>query len=388
LLRYVEGELGRRGLVARLAPLLALVVLTSTEISFTLLLAGGTAWLLALWLVPAQRTQILSLLAPVAGAYAIAAVATSPFLYYVVTDLQTQAYNPPDGYSADLLNYVVPTFLSLDGRGVFARLSSVFPGNPTEQTAYIGVPALAIAALYARSALHTAQGRFILVLGGLLAFAALGSNLYVHGHAVIALPWSVVDGLPLFDNVLPVRLSLYTSLVVATVVALWMAARPAGKLRWLLPLAAVATAVPNPGLSQWSTTYSVAPFFTRGMDRSCIAPGEIVLPLPIGEFGDSMLWQVDAHFRFAMAGGRVTAHPPARLAHPPAIATVAAGKPVAPGDASVLAAYVKAEHVGAVIVDARQKAKWEGALDRLGPHQTIGGVLVYDMTGKGRRCSD
>jgi hypothetical protein len=69
-------------------------------------------------------------------------VVASPFLFYVVrgmAEVPTQI-NSPTGYSADLLNYLLPTPVSLFGGSLFAGTSRHFIGNPSEQGAYLGLP--------------------------------------------------------------------------------------------------------------------------------------------------------------------------------------------------------------------------------------------------------
>lgn len=388
LVRYLEGRLDRGGLVARLGPLLALQLLFSTELSLTLLLALGAAFLLALWLVPAKRQRLVSGLAPIAGAYALAAVLTAPFVYYALKGLHTAAYVPPEGYVADLLNFVVPTDLTFYGRGPLNTLANHFPGNTGERGAYVGLPALAIVALYALRNWRTSGARFLFAFFAVAAFFALGSELHIDGHGIVPLPWTVVDHWPLWDNALPVRFALYVSLAVGATVALWMASSPRGMLRWLLPLLAVIAIVPHFSSSHaWSTTYSVPSFFADGTYKGCLAPGENVLPLPIGQDGNPMLWQVKTGFRFRMAGGRIATTPPTEFMHPLTIQHVSTGYPIPATQAGLLAGYLKAKDVNAVVVDESRSKLWSGALDRLAKGQEIGGVLFYRISGALLACS-
>ena len=62
---------------------------------------------------------------------------------------------------------------------------------------------------------------------------------------MVGLPWKEIARLPLLNNVLPSRISLYLTLVAAVVAALWTAGRH-DWTRWLIPLA-VAAIVPDVG---------------------------------------------------------------------------------------------------------------------------------------------
>ena len=310
VLRYLEGELTSRGLVVRLGPLFGLQLLFSTEVTFTLALASGAAFVIAFVAFPACRHRLLQLLRPLAAASTLAGVLTAPFIYYALTGLEKNSFNAPAAYSADLLNFAVPTKLALLSRGWAYRIALNFPGNDSEQGAYLGLPVLLILGLFAWKAPRTNLKVFLLLSLGAATLAELGTHLIIGGHDIVSLPWLFLSQHTLFDNVLPVRLALYGSLIAAVVVALWTAGRPHGWSRWLLPALAVVAILPNPNAGVWATNFSVPQFFTDRAYRSCLTAGENVLALPVGGYGDSMLWQAVNGFRFDMAGGYVTPKTP------------------------------------------------------------------------------
>ncbi|HEY5059100.1 MAG TPA: hypothetical protein VII51_08775, partial [Gaiellaceae bacterium] len=385
---FVQGELNARGLVVRLGPLLALQLLFSTEIAFTVTLALVCALALALAVVPDRRRRLVALAAPVAGSYALAAVLTAPFLYYLLTGFRSTAVHPPQDYVTDVLNFVVPTRLVLSAHGWAGSIARNFPGNESEQGAYLGVPTLLIVALFAWKRRHTAVGRLLVMSFLLAVFAALGSELTVDGHGILSLPWVHVAYLPLFDDILTDRLSLFVTLVAAVMVSLWTAARPGGVLRWLLPLLAIVAIVPNPAGAGWAQSFSVPPFFTDSSYRSCLSPGENILPLPVDYTGDADLWQVASGFRFTMAGGYVASGPPTPFLTPEPLANVALGSGVPADQASTLSAYINARHVTSVVVDKSKSRLWAGALDRISVRRDVGGVLLYRFDGPGGSCPD
>jgi hypothetical protein len=141
--------------------------------------------------------------------------------------------------------------------------------------------------------------------------------------------------------------------------------------------------LPNFGLSGWATTYTVPAFFTDSAYRGCLAPGEIVLALPIQ---DTSLWQVEDDFRFRMAGGRVAASPPPPFMRPEFV-DVSRGVPLAPSDAGKIADYIKAKGVSTVILDKTRGTSWtKPALDTLARGQDVGGVLLYRFGETNRPC--
>ena len=387
VLRYVEGELDGRGLVLRLAPLLALQLLFSTELIFTLTLALAGALLLAFGLVPARRPRLRGSIGPIVLAYVAAGVVTSPFLLYAAKALHTSAYVPPQAYVADLVNFFVPTERELPGAGWAHTITRHFTGNDTENGAFLGPAALVIIGWFAWRRWRTPGGRFLVAAFFLAAFFALGSELHVAGHRVIPLPWVVVIHQPLWDNVLTVRFAMYFSLALAVIAALWIASRPAGStLRWLLPVLAMLALIPNPWAAAWATTYRIPPFFTDAAYRSCLTPTDVVLPQPIGVGGDAMLWQVANDFRFRMAGGRIQQIPPSPFMHPDSIALVSGGYELKPQQAQLVRDYIREKGVTVALVDKTRSRPWTSVLDRIAKRRDVGGVYLYRFSGGAPGC--
>ena len=386
VVRNLEGEIGSRGLALRLGPLLALQVSFSTELAFTLTLALGVA--IVLWIVfaPSARRRLVALLAPLAAAYAVAGALLAPFLYYLLTGFHRQAFQPPGIYVADLLNFVVPTRLEAVGAWWANGVANSFPGNNSERDAFLGPAVLAIVVLFVVRFRRTARARVLLALLAVGFVAALGGALFVDGHDTgVPLPWGHIGYWPLFDNTLPVRLTLFISLLVSVAVAIWSAAP--GRLwpRVLLPVAAVLSLIPNPASHAWEATASVPAFFTSARYRACLRPNEIVLPLPISGAGDEMAWQAANGFRFRMAGGHITAQEPAAFLHPASIAAIA-DRNQPPVDPQVVLDYVRTEHVSTILLDERVDWLWRPLLDRIAPASELGGVLVYRVDGSGVRA--
>ncbi len=385
VLRAIEGELGPRGLVLRLGPVLAAEVLISTEILFTMTLALAVALAIAFALVRNTRARIKELLLPLAGAYLLAGLLASPFLYYVLRDPVRTSISLPAAFVTDALDFVVPSLETLVSRGWEDEIARHFTTNPGERGAFLGLPLILILVLFARQRWQTPAGRFLLVTFALSAFLGLGGHLTIYGHTLVPLPWGLINGLPVFNNVLTVRFALYTSLAVAVIATMWTASRPRGDhWRWLLPALAMLMLLPNFGLSGWATTYTVPAFFTDSAYEGCLEPGEIVLPLPIQ---DTSLWQVEDDFRFRMAGGRVAASPPPPFMTPE-FANVSQGAPLTPSDAGKIAGYIKAKGVTTVILDKTAGTWWtKPALDTLAHGQDVGGVLLYRFGATDRPCA-
>ena len=383
--RYVREEIDGRAAALRLAPLLGFEFLVSTEVSFTLALALATGIALGCVFISGRRRRIALFTAPLAAGYAFAAVLTAPFVYYAIAGFKSVTLSEPWLYTTDLLNFIVPTRISLASLGWAHSISAVFPGNDAERGAYLGIPALLIVVLFARTRLRTPSGRFLVAAFAVAVVACLGPRLTIDGHQSITLPWSVVAHRPLFDNVLTERLTLYVSLVTAVIVALWTAARPPGPGRWPLPALLLVAIAPNPMADVWATRYTVPAFFTDSAYSSCLDPDETILPLPGITSNEALLWQVEAGYRFRMtAGGTVAPVVPQAFAQY-GFATQD-WQLTAPGDVPEMKAFIRAHAVTTAVADETMAFLWAPALNGIVTPKVLGGVLVWQVSGAPPSC--
>lgn len=128
-------------------------------------------------------------------------------------------------------------------------------------------------------------------------------------------------------------------------------------------------------------------FFTNSAYRHCLAPHEIVLPEPVGAGGQATLWQAVDNFRFRMAGGRIATSPPSKFLHPPEIAVVSIGLPMASNQVPLLRNYFRVKGVTTVIVDKRDLSTWAPLLDRIAKPHAVGGVVLYRVAAGGSPCA-
>src|SRR5581483_2897803 len=387
VLRRVEGTLSPRAFVLWLGLVLGVQLYLALEVGFTLTVALACALVLAYLFVPDERRRLARSVPAIAAAYAVAAVVASPILYYALTDLRKTGFQPPEHFVADLANVVVPTRVEAAGAGWTRSIVAHFPANNTERGAYLGVALLVLLCLYVWQQRRRAGTRFLAAALLLALYASLGPHLTVAGHELIPLP--TVFGhealtlpgigkthLALFNNILPIRFTVYFALAAAVIAAIWTARAPAGAAMALGGLS-VLLLVPNP--VAWRTTYSIPAFFTNARYRPCIPVGANVLPQPIGSGGDAMLWQVERAFRFRMAGGRLQTSPPSPFHHPQATAQIGVGYLPVRNQPQLLRAYARRFGVSFAIVDERQARTWAPALDRIAQRHELGGVLLYPI---------
>lgn len=389
LVRYVEGSLTGRRFVLALGVLLALQLSFSTEVAFTLALAIGIAILVAAVAVAAARPRIRLMLPPLVGAYAVAAVLASPLLAYALLHFRHGSIHQPGRFPADLLNLVVPTRLTALGWSWTTSITRHFKGNggnAGEEGAYLGLAWVAILAWFAWSFRRVATARFLVALVVLGVVAELGIRLNVRGHGYFLLPWRLVSKLPLFENVLPVRLSMFVALAASVCVAWWASSRrvPRG-VRIALTALTVATVVPGLWLKVWREHPFRPAFFTRASYRSCFDPRGSVLMLPFPKRNsDPMVWQAEAHFAFRMANGYVGPTPEGVAR--PHLVTRLEHRPV-PSDRRPLVVWAREQGVTTIVAAGNGGQAWAQLLSPSKPSGPFRGVYLFNLPhSRGTTC--
>lgn len=383
ILRYLNGELDERGLTVRLGTIVGAQIWLSTELAGTLTLALAVA--LAIAAILRVRPGIVrSLARPLVFSYGLAIVLASPFLSYAIAGYGSRSVGQGSGWHVDLANFAVPTSLIAVTNSWAKELGNHFSGNNYERGAYLGLPTLLIVAWFALLRLRTRTGQFLIAAILVAAVAALGTTYVLDNGLDVPgtfwLPWSLVAHLPGFEGMQPARLTVYVALTASVIVALWAAApRTPRLIRVALGLLAVAAIVPNISLHDWYTAPDQPAFFTQGLYRTCLGPGQNVIILPYTSNGNSMLWQAESGFAFTMTDGYFHAHPSSWFMRFPAVATMDENA-VPPGGATDVRALTDATGVTAIIVDAKQSDPWRSLLAPLAKPQAVGGVLLYRLT--------
>jgi hypothetical protein len=380
VLRYVENDLDGRGAVIRLGPIFAVQLGLSLEISFSLALALATALVLGFALVPVARRRIVHVVPVIVAAYALGGVIAAPLVYYALSGFTSESINAPGDFGADLLNLLVPTHRFVVGGEWGRHLADDFAGNDTERDAYLGLPLVVVFVWFCIRRWRRPGSRFLAVSTLVAIVASLGIWLEVDGRKLTTLPWEHVAFRPLFDNVLPSRLMLFTFLALAVVLAVWTASERS-VLRVIAPVLVVVALLPNLGLHFWRNRASVPRFFTGSAVSRCLPPNENVVVLPQAKRGHGMLYQAVSGFRFRMADGYLAPDPPTSFMTSPAVARIVYGQITWPD----LESFARAKNVRTILVEAGQQGPWSAALRPISPPQKVGGMLLYRFD-RGRRC--
>lgn len=388
-LKRLDGSIGPRRYVVLAALLLIVQLGFSTETLLSLTIVGAFA-LAAGWVfaTPIYRQRIVAILPLLAGAYAAMALVWSPYLYQEIVRGNPYSVGWGNTFLADATNFLVPTTITLVGGHAFANVSQAFLGNPTENGSYIGLPLAIIVGWFAIQQWRTRVAKVVVSVLAFTVIFSLGAQLVIVGHRTIALPFRLVSGWPLLNQMAPVRIAVYVALVCSVAAALWLAHdRSRSVVRWVLAGLAVVFLLPNTGVTYPGVSIGMfhAPldqprFFTTDMYRRYLSPGEVVLPLPWGKLGSSLLWQARTDMYFRMASGYFRP-PPTEYARDPIVSQLLANapRPTAPAQ---LRAFIALHHVSAVVADPQQSGPWLGVLAKIGLRATpIGGILLYRVPG-------
>jgi hypothetical protein len=385
LVRYVEGSLTGARFVLALGVLLAVQISFSTELALTLTVAIAVSLVLAAILVPASRHRVRLMLLPLLASYVAAALITSPFLAYALLHFSHGTFHQPGLYPADLLNLVIPTKLTGLGWSWTTSISAHFKGNLYENGAYLGLPLIAILGWFGWRFRRVAAARFLVASLVVGVVVELGIRLEVQGHDSVSLPWRLVYRLPLFNNILPVRISMFVALAAGVCVAWWASSTSVPRAaRAGLTALAIAAIVPSFWLSIWHEHPYRPAFFAQGIYKTCIKPDDKVLMLPFPNRSDAMLWQAETDFAFPMADGYVG---PSGLEHVPKQHLVRRFQSrTPPTDGHPLLAWARMQGVTKIIATGTGAGAWIRVLSPIERPQRIGGVYLFNLRAHGHRA--
>jgi hypothetical protein len=373
-LKWLDGEISALRYAIALAVLLIVQFLCSVELFATITIVGGFALMLAFALFDSDvRARLTALIAPAVSGYAITAVVLSPYLFYLLAGgFHHAPIYKADSYSADLLAFVVPTEAVILGTARAATaITRTFQGDIFENGAYMGIAIIVFVAMFQHRYWREPIGKFLTILFVTLVVAAIGPSLHIAGRPGLAMPWALIGRLPLISVALPVRFMMYAFLVVALMAAMWFASSSAETVsKFAAAAIIVASIAPNPHASFWVSDLYLPAFFADRTYATELEPRETVLPLPWGQKGNSMYWQLKSDMYFRMAGGWTGASPFEFERMP--VANYFYGGIDLPEASDQLKAYIARFGVQAVVADPIEAnfETFKQTLDSLG----VGGV--------------
>ena len=275
-------------------------------------------------------------------------------------------------YRGNLLAPVIPDSAMHFRAAGPAQMADAFSGNPSENGLYLGLALLAVLIAGAVTLWH----RPVVKVAALTTVAAfvlsLGSRLAVGRFVLraVPLPEAVLAHIPVLDNTIAARYSLYVMLGAALIFAVTVEAvrervRAAGSAAAGAACGALACLALLPLLPAWPYQARVAqvPRYFSSAQVTAIPDGSVAVLYPFPTSGDATgtLWQVAAGMRFKSPGGRFVVPAPGSAGTPPSdrltlvgqtFAELAGGQLPPPTSAlrSALRAQLRSWHVRTVLV--------------------------------------
>jgi hypothetical protein len=304
---------------AALGVLVAVQYLISVEVLMTTALMAAIAAGIAVAAHPRiALDHVRSALGGLGCASGIAVALTGyPTWYYlrgaqhIVGPSHTVASLAP--YHADLLSAVVPSQSErLAPFGLWAVGNRLTGYNVTETGAYIGIPLLALALVLVLRYRHEVRIRYAAAMCAVAYVFSLGATLEVDGFDThVPLPFAVLTRIPIIQGASAGRVSLYTNLFLAAIVAFGLdSARNelSGRLPRPAALVSVTAACLVPLLPSFpyhEVPTEVPAFFTSAAVAR-IPAGSVLLayPYPYTPDDQAMLWGAVAGMRFRIIGGQ------------------------------------------------------------------------------------
>ena len=245
-------------------------------------------------------------------------------------------------YRADLLGTVLPTSAQLVNWTWTTRISDTFATSVAENGSYLGIPLILVVLICVTKFWKDRWVRLACALALIALLLSLGPTLVVGNHDThFPMPFRILDSVPVLNNVLPVRLSLYVVFFVAVILSLsikhGLASSTATEIRGHLAgrsaLAVVSAASLVFLIPRWpdpmGTTSSAVPTFVTTAAQRIVPAAAIALCFPFPEFpyDEAMLWQIESMWRWKIVGGyalvpnvhSASADPP--LLAPPSVQT-------------------------------------------------------------------
>jgi hypothetical protein len=375
-LRRARGRISRVRFILALGVVLGAQLWISTETFASAVVFGALALVVGfISRDRAQRRLAWRTAYEAAVAVAVAVLIGVPYLWYALTSKNPLGSQSGVNDGADLANFLAPTPATW-----LRPVTTKFAANVPEDLAYMGPVLLIVLGLLLLECRKRRLARFLALFLLAATVLSLGGVLRVAGETTkFSLPWSVVGELPYVSHALPERFVLYVSLAGALCVALWLDRPTLRPARWLATAVVMVSLLPNLDGGLWGTRVDRPPLLSSAALARYIPTGSTVLALPFGIDGNSMYWQVQAHFEFRLAGGYVGWALP-REYQGLTILRELHGRPPRRELKRRLCSFIALTHTSVVIVRMHTRGDWEAILRPLHERPIRdGGFAIYSV---------
>lgn len=279
---------------------------------------GIAAWILCALVAwhDRMRARVLRTTAGLALAGAVLLVLAAPFVAYQLLGpfVIHGVIRGPNVYVADLENFVVPTASTWLFPHPLTQSSVAAWTGGAEAIAYLGLPLLLCGGYalvrWRREALVSTVAAAAL----LMILLSLGPDLHIAGHDTgIRLPGTILNHIPLLNQLIPVRFALMAQLGLALLLGLTLdrtlfSSPLKAKLGSVVGVAAVLSLISVVPFA--TTTATIPAYFSPSGAASSLPRTTVALVGPYidapPETYSSMLWQAEADFRFSLIDGIAT----------------------------------------------------------------------------------
>lgn len=315
-LRYGAGTTSRRSYILVVAGWLFVEFFTSVEVFATTALFGAIAIAMHLLFLPRadRRSVAQSLLAGLAGAYALCAAAVSPVLLTMWSTRPDALAWDLSERSVELLEWVIPssnTMLGALTTDLRAWLGIESVGPTAGVQGYIGLPVIIF--LLAAWRWRERYPKMLLPFISVAMLFSLGPRIVLFRDLSVPGPYALLSWLPLLEHAWPVRFPLYAWIAISVLFSLWLARRPAVRSGQMFGVVAIGLLFLMPSVALFSPSGQFWPlyrpaFFSTDAHRWFLQEDDVVLVLT--RVGTELEWQVESDFGFRLAEGYLGGYAP------------------------------------------------------------------------------
>jgi hypothetical protein len=259
---------------------------------------------------------------------------------------------------------LIPSPLNVLGSLGIAERWCKGPGI-SEVGSYIGLSGMIILLSFGIAYWKEQRGKLLIILFAMTTILSFGRTLTIFGHPLYPMPWRLFGYLPLIGMALPSRLSVYPSLILALVFALWLSRGSISiVIRSIGGASALFLLLPNLAASYWVTSVNSPEFFATELYKQYISPGDNVLIIPYGSSADSDVWLANTGMYFRMPEGWIgpLALAPAEFEHFPLVYALYNLANI-PEAADELKVFLARTDVHEIIIADEGKQLWGGDYD-------------------------
>jgi len=383
--RFVRGGISRRAYTLLLTLCFVLLFSISTELLATFSIFGGLAFAGAYLLDPGLRPTLRRAVPPLLFAGLLSAILLSPYLWSAFHSVPSKPLHGVGGASVDALSWFLPRSIIRFGGATFLSTTGRFVANASEDGAYLPPTLLLVLALALFRGRRDRTTWLLFAFAAVAAVLAMGSVLRFKGRDEMPLPWVIGNHVPVLQNALPQRFAMYVWLVVAVIVARWLAAPRSDGRAWMAWMAIAISALllyPDVWAAPLHKTSASPIFFQNNHWQAIIPKGSTILIVresgPEGK-GLDMLWQSAADYGFSMPQGYTGPEPP-EFANDPIWSSLRTGA-LFGISAPALRSWLRSHGVSYVVVVLPNPQQWDGLLraaTHSGPIQR-GDIWIYPV---------